>query len=150
MSFYLYLDKTDSLNYFPRNNGRDFTVKLPERLNLMAGSWSCGLVQVCMAGSQSDLIREIFICCDIIEDSFTAAGKLPVLRSFSPQHISGNAGQESQGNFTKHIEYSNIFYIHLRQACFEKVNIYIKDRKWGDSTGDLEVRNCVLHFTRQQ
>ena len=84
--FYVYLNRDDSKDIHPDNNGVCFTVRLPERVTLQRGQWSCGLFECCLDVDTKHQ-KTYFICCDIIEHQFVAGGGLPFLRAHNPSTI---------------------------------------------------------------
>ena len=84
--FYVYLNRDDCKDIHPENNGVYFTVRLPERVTLERGQWSCGLFECCLDVDTKQQ-KTYFICCDTIEHQFVAGGGLPVLRAHNPSTI---------------------------------------------------------------
>ena len=156
-SFYMYLDKTGSLDYFPKNNGKDFIVKLPERINFLHGTWLCGLVQACFShDNKSQGI--VYVGSDIIENSsITCNGSFPILRSITCSKLNKTCGtqivsdmfsdvQSLTTSTIQQIEFHNILYIPVRVKSFEQVNIYLRDKSWSNIVQSIELHDCLLHF----
>ena len=79
----MYLNHSDSTDYFPSTDGTEFTVKLDHRVNLQLdqGIWKCGLVQACIAWP-SKVDQQVYIGCNLVDDSLTGTGRYPILRSY--------------------------------------------------------------------
>ena len=81
--YYLYLSSKDSLGVFPQNKAEDFTVKLPATLTLK-GTWKCALTEVSFVTQFAEIRpRDVFICSDLVEESYGADTFRPVLRKVS-------------------------------------------------------------------
>ena len=103
--FYVYLSSDDCKELYPNNNGVSFTVRLPERVMLDRGAWSCGLFECCLE-VDSKKEKTYFICCDTIEQQYVAGVGLPVLRAHNPSSII-IASKATENDFTIHTPSSN-------------------------------------------
>ena len=74
----VHLNSQCSLDSHPHNHSKDFTVHLPERLQLHpVGEWTCCLLQ-CKVGFGT-YQNPHYLCCDACDDCIAGDFKLPAL-----------------------------------------------------------------------
>jgi hypothetical protein len=119
--YYLHLSCNDSSEFYPTNDPSDFRVKLPRPLNL-DGKWECGLINISFwpQFGTSENPREIYICSDIVGNSYALDGLYPILKRISAPE---------NHNLKVNINYANVDFIHVNQSTLQSVHIYIFDNK---------------------
>ena len=75
-NFYIFLSSKDSLRFHPDNKGYNFTVELPERVELR-GNWK---VVLC------DISETLMVFSDICDYSFDRDSLEPILRMVMPNN----------------------------------------------------------------
>ena len=133
---YLFLSSNDSLDYYTGNNPASFTVRLPESANL-EGNWACALRDFqCHPQTSSDL----YVFCDVIQDSYVRDRKLPIL-----QHI---PRQENGGSVVQNYDTSICF--RVTRPNLNSVSIYIKDATMKTPSFKAEPTTCTLHLYKRE
>lgn len=80
--YQFYLCSEDSENLQPQNKVTDFIVELPEPLDL-PGIWEVGLYQADYRLSRQS--GNIYLCCDLCEESLIHGRQLPILQKLEPR-----------------------------------------------------------------
>ena len=117
---YLYLSSNDSLDYYPTNNPFDFTVNLPYSLS---GQFVVALAEVHYTSHE----EELFIFCDLCEDSYIKDNSLPILRTVS------NIG-----------EFSNLYFHTVTRKSIQRIRIYITNKNLDKPSYDIGPVRCLL------
>jgi hypothetical protein len=139
MDHYLFISSTDSKDWFPQNNSQNFRIKLPSSLKL-DGLWRCALTEFSYTPIFEGLIpKEIYICCDIVQDSYACNSTLPLLRKVNVP---------SQHSSRIQILFPQNFYIPVSQEEIQYINMYIKDENLQNPSFGSEPVTCTLHLWR--
>ena len=142
---------TDSINYHPKNNITQFTVKLPNSISLDGSGWMCGISQIEFRNigaientDTSDDILQIptciYIATDIIDYTYTGFGKVPILRRiplfntkkgdvFQGSTILKDCQRERGSGVITEV-FNVVNYTPLRLSTFSDINLYLKGDKW--------------------
>lgn len=80
MTVYLFLDGKDSSNVHPSNTPDDFIVTLPKQ-DTLDGYWECALLEMNIRLSKENAVSRVYLCCDIVEESYARNNMLPILRA---------------------------------------------------------------------
>ncbi len=116
MSHYLFLSSDDSLNYFHDNVAEDFTIQLPETLNL-EGEWWCSLEEIRIQGRfKARVPKVVFVCCDLIQDSYVGDTKLPLLRKIFLSPRSRKID----------LRFENTFSFRVSRRQVHRVRVYLR------------------------
>jgi hypothetical protein len=117
--YYLHVNCNDSSEFYPTNDPSDFRIKLPRPLTL-EGEWECGLINLSFwpQFATSEKPKEIYICTDLIGNSYAMDGLHPILKRISvPENV-----------ITKvNINYAHVDFITLNQSILQTVQLYIMD-----------------------
>lgn len=135
-TFYIYLSSQDSRRYFPTNRASNFTVQLPEVINL-EGNWEIGLVEVYFHLAD-DITRphlELEIISNVCQDSIKGGEKLAILRNIFPT--------KRKAQF---ITFPYVFYLPLRQHELNQISIYIRDLGGEEAIFLKGSVGCTLEF----
>ena len=130
--FYIFLSSKDSLRFHPDNKGYNFTVELPERVELR-GNWKVALCDIFFNEKISDTLM---VCSDICDYSFVRDSLEPILRMVMPNN------KRSQ-------IFSDRFYLGVRQSNLGRIKIYIKDSCFNNAVtikGELQL---TLHLKKE-
>ena len=115
---YIYLSSDDSLDIYPKNSPGSFYSKfcLP-----ITGKWEIALLQLQYINSYIQNIppKNLYICCDICNESYLSNMKLPILRRIF--------NTSSQSGETVEAEISNLIHVSNRCNYFDVIRIYILD-----------------------
>ena len=136
---YLFLSSQDSLDYFPNNKSNHFTIKLPGLLKL-PGTWKCALVEMTYFPQfEGQRPKQIYLCSDIVHESYASDSMLPVLRKVSvPSGISTKIS----------VTFPQNYYFKVSREEIQYIQIYIKDQKLRDPSFVVEPFSCTLHLVR--
>jgi hypothetical protein len=77
---YLFLASDHSLLTHVNNTAGDVVVELPRRYRL-DGSWECAISEITFVSEFEQLTDRIYVCADMIDDSYVRRTTLPILRS---------------------------------------------------------------------
>lgn len=136
--FYLYLSCQDSLHLRKNNTSSDFWIQLPKKYDLQ-GQWECALKEITFTCDFKPKSSRLYLCCDILEESYVRETSLPVLRNI-----------ELTGRYkkVKSETYINPRYVPIKVSILDTLRVVLKDENLEPvqfSTNDL---HCVLHFRR--
>jgi hypothetical protein len=140
MTQLLFLSSQDSTSWFPQNNNQSFRIKLPTSLKL-EGKWKCALTEVTYTPDFSgEKPSEIYVCCDIVQESYGLNSTLPILRKLNVPETKTRI---------QHIFPQNI-YIELSQEEIQYIHIYIKTQDLQDPSFGSEPFTCTLHICKSE
>ncbi len=134
--FHLYLSSRDSVDIRKNNDPSDFWIQLPKSYDL-EGHWSCCLKEISLTLDFTPKSSRLYVCCDVIEDSYVRDSLLPILR---------NVEVGSLYKKYKRIEYNRPIYVNVKSQSFQRIRLYLRDENLNPvqfSSNDL---HCVLHF----
>jgi hypothetical protein len=81
--FYLYLYCGESLSTHVNNHAGDFVVDLPKTY-LLEGRWECALTELTLHLQTERRTERLYLCSDLVQDSYLKNTFLPILRSVDP------------------------------------------------------------------
>ena len=141
--FFIFLSSEDGKKLNPSNSASDFTVTLPNAIELENSEnirWSVALSDISISGIQS-LPHTVNVMCDIIISSIIRDNYRPILRSFPSRTLT------SASLFLP-------YYIPLNCSRIERVRIYLEDTDLSpielSSTWDITQLSCSLHFQKSR
>lgn len=134
-SYYLYVDSSPNKEY-KNNNFFDFTVILPQNIDISEGEWEIGLCEVHFF-KKNERCPDMYICSDIITASFINNITIPVLR-FIP---------EIRGKYYK--IYDNIYYHDIVERYLDKIRLYITPIEETNVSFADETLHCTLHLRQK-
>ena len=79
-NFYLFLSSQDSLDVRKNNSSSDFWIQLPKTYSL-EGQWLCALKQVSFTCDFKPKTRRLYVCSDIVEESYVRNTLVPIVRN---------------------------------------------------------------------
>ena len=136
--FYLYLSSQDSLDVRKNNSPSDFWIQLPKTYSL-EGQWVCALKQISFTCDFKPKSRRLYLCFNIVEESYVRNTLFPVLRNIEIENKSRKYKSETfeEGIYLP-VNVTNLTTIRvslldadLHLVQFESNNLY-----------------CVLHFKK--
>lgn len=135
MSHYFFVSSEDSKEIYPMNSLSDFIVELPKIYDL-DGQWEIALLDV-EVRKKSASMPDMYLFCDLCENSYTLHSELPILRRFTLK-----SGMRT--NLTFQIPY----YVRLSRHIFNRFRIYIKNKAGQSITVDRSTLYCTLHIRK--
>ena len=135
---YVYLSSNDSSKLYPHNTPTNFTVALPQTLQLK-GKWSANLLDICANAPANTPTINLYAACSIVTTSFAKEQSLRILRQITLKK--GKRGRQV---------FSSPQYVTVDNTSdISVINITILD------TGTLlpatlspEAVSCTLHIKR--
>jgi len=127
--FYVHLSSEDSSEYFSDNDVGEFTVKLPEILQLH-GDWEVALCALSMPKMRQKPNR-VITCSDICGESIYGGKRLPLLRV-------------STGRIPT--SFQPLQYVPIRLQHIERITVYIKSGSGETLSFQRGITSCTLHF----
>lgn len=134
--FYLFLYCGDSISTYVNNHSGDFVVNLPKRF-LLEGSWECALTEITMPSHLERQSHRIYVCTDIVEESYARDSLLPLLRATEPLE---------EGT----LEFVKPYYVKLRQSELHRVRVFIRDDRLEPCRFKLDRLYCTIHLRRRK
>lgn len=130
------LRSTDSSEYF-ENKSNCFRIQLNKQVQL-DGYWTIGLTEFTTESWNSNKkSQEVFICCDMCEETFVCGKDMPLLRRVY-------LGEKQETN----IIYELTYYVPVKIGQLQQICIYITDRE-GNLVSFLDGPVSVtLHFKK--
>ena len=117
---YVFVASTDSLDYHPSNVPHDFTVELPDTI---IGKYSCVLLDFyCL-----NITEELYVFCDICEQSYVKDHKLPLMR------IITHTG-----------EVTIPYYTPVTRRNIQRMRIYIRNKDLEAPALDIGPVRCTI------
>lgn len=140
IDFHLYVNSLDSAEIHKNNQLSDFWVQLPKPY-LLEGDWVCALKEITLTPDYKPRGSRLYLCCDLVEDTYVRNTLLPVLRNVEFRPRSKSA---------KTIEYTQCAYIKLKSTSFQRLRIYLLDQDLKTiEFSSSEELHCLLHFKRR-
>lgn len=134
--FYFHLFSGDSLSTHADNHAGDFVVDLPKRF-LLEGPWECALTELTLSSSPEHPTHRLYVCSDIVEESYARNSFLPLLRSTEPLE---------EGT----VEFADPYYVRLRHIDLNRVRIFIRDDQLKPCRFKSDRVYCTLHVRKQR
>ena len=101
---HIFISSLDSLEYSPDNTTYDFTVTLPEPI---IGRYKVALTEI----SYPTHFEDLYIFCDIVEQSYLQDKSLPLLRI-----VTGMG------------ELNHLYYFNVTRQVIQRLRVYILDK----------------------
>lgn len=120
---YLFLHSQDSLLTYPQNHPTDFTIDLPQPLQL-PGKWSIALTEINIIPNKK---IDLYIYCDLCEYSYQRNTCKPILRII-------------RGSST----FSKPYFIPVAVNYAPRIRLYIRDSKGNIPSFDISTSRCTL------
>ena len=117
---YLFLSSTDSLDLSPNNSTYDFTVTLPQTI---MGEFKIALVEMHYTSHFEDL----YVYCDIAEQSYVKDSSLPILRIVSQMG-----------------EFGNLYFFPVTRRAIQRIRVYITNKDFETPLQDAGPIRCTL------
>ena len=133
MAVYLYLESKDSQNFHPTNTPDEFIVTLPKRY-ILSGCWECALLKMTMHFSDDVSPSRLYVCCDIVEDTYVRNNTLPILRA---QDVTAE-------QLYVQTTYANPIYLKVSKQDIRNIRIFIRNDRLQIGQSKLENFNCLL------
>lgn len=130
MEHFLFVSSSDSLNYFPKNSPRDFTIELNKELNL-EGNWKMAILDIWLESSKRDYLN---ICCDISEPSH--AQDCPIVRRL----WAGEGEIEERFSFP--------YYLPVHTKSLKRFRTYIKGTQGDLASLSNKPLKCTFHLKK--
>ena len=131
---YLFLASDHSLLTHVNNTAGDFVVELPRRYRL-DGSWECAISEITFVSEFEQLTDRIYVCADMIDDSYVRRTTLPILRSID---LDTDAKVD--------LSFNPLCYIKVQTDELRRIRIFIRDRNLKPSRFKFDRLYCTLHF----
>ena len=117
------LSSNDSLHMHADNKSHDFTVELPRNLN--ASECALGV----MIYSNTNPTEELYVLCDICEESYAHNSMIPLLRVvLEPGEI------------------SNLYFVPITRKDIQRIRIRIVNEYLETPSQSLGIVHCTLLF----
>ena len=132
--FYLHLSSGDSLATHVNNHAGDFLVDLP-RTYVLEGQWECALMEVTFLSDLEKSTKRIYVCCDLVDQSYVRGTSLPILR---PIDIIENEKVD--------LVFNPPYYLRIHHQTFSRIRISIRDENLHPCRFKIDRLYCTLHF----
>lgn len=137
--FYLYLSSRDSLDIRKNNNPTDLYIQFPKSYTL-EGRWSCALTEVTLTCDFTPRSKRLYICCDIVEESYVRDTLFPVLRNIEIQ---------TRYKKLKTEEFVNPVYVPVKVKNLSTIRLYLLDEHLNPVQFQSSDLHCVLHLKKK-
>ena len=134
--FYVYLSSKDSLDLRKNNNPSDFWIQFNKTYTL-DGHWVCALKQVTLTCNFTSRAKRLYLCCDIVKESYVRNRTVPVLR---------NIEIENRYKKIKTDTFEDDIYLPVNVSHLSSIRLFILDEELQPVTFDTNDLHCVLHF----
>ena len=134
--YYIFLDINDLKPVKKNNILFEFTIPLANRLILDNGLWEMGLSEFCISNNEE--CPNMYICCDIIRNSYVNNTSLSVLR-FIPK-----TGKSMYKTFP------NIYYFEILKPYIEILNMYIYMPEGVLESFEKIPLHCTVHIRKNE
>ena len=134
--FYLYLSSRDSLDVRKNNNPSDFWIQFPKTYALK-GQRMCALKQISLTCNFKPQAQRLYLCCDIVEESYVRNTTLPIL---------GNIEIPNRYKKFKCETFEEGIYLPVNVTNLSNVRLYLLDADLHPVQFESEDLHCILHF----
>jgi hypothetical protein len=134
MDFHLFLSSLDSEALHPGNTPSDFTVELPQSIQL-AGVWECALLDFQLSGATSPS-DPFCLCSDICEESYVGDNQLPIFRRISLK------GKKKD----LFMQFNPLQYVTVKRDQFKRIRVFITSPRHTTVTVPSGELTCTLHL----
>ena len=137
MDHYVFLCSADSLQTHVNNTASDFVIDLPRTYRL-DGTWECALTEITFVSQFEHLTDRIYVCSDVIEDSYVKGTALPILRSL-------DVDTDEKVDLT----FDSLYYFKVQSDQIRRITIFIRDSELRPIRFKVDRLYCTLHFRRR-
>lgn len=120
------------------NHAGDFVVDLPKTY-LLEGQWECALTEIALSTYLEQKTARIYVCLDIVEESYVKETFLPILRPLITREED-----------TVDLEINTAYYMRLRHQDLNRVRIFIRDDRLNPCRFKIDRLYCTLYFRRRR
>ena len=136
--FYLFLSSQDSLDARKNNNTSEFWIQLHKTYSL-EGQWLCALKQVSFTCHFEPKTRRLYLCSDIVEESYVRNTLVLVVRNIEIYN-------KSKKYLTENFE--DDLYLSVNVTHLTSVRVYLRDSDLKPVQFDSNDLHCVLYFKK--
>ena len=136
---YFFISSQDSVNVSKNNDPSDFWIQLPKPYTL-EGDWVCSVQELSLTLDFKPKSTRLYLCCDLVEDSYVFNSLLPVLR---------NVEVHTLYKKYKTKEYLHPTYIKVKSKNFQKIRLYLVDQQLKPVQFMSNDLHCVIHLKKQ-
>ena len=130
MEHFLFVNSSDSRDYFPKNEAQDFTIELNKELTL-EGCWKIAITDIWLETKYADYLT---VCCDISEP--TPTQNWPVVRRLWV----GKGATDAHFNLP--------YYLPVHVKSLKRFRVYIKGAGERDSPFTGKPLKCTFHLKK--
>ena len=134
--FYLY--SVDSLSTLMDNHAGILWSIYP-KMYLLERQWECALTEIALSTYSEQKTALIYVCLDIVEESYVRETFLPILCSLL-------TSEED----TVDLEFNTAYYMRLRHQDLNRVRIFIRDDRLNPCLFKIDRLYCTLYFRRRR
>jgi hypothetical protein len=136
---YLYLNSQDSIDIRKKNSPSDFWIQFPKVFSF-EGDWVCGLREISFTCDFTPKTSRLYLCCDIVEESYVRGTLLPVLRNLEVQ---------SHYQKLKFEDFTSPLYIRIKAVNLNTIRLYMVDEYLNPLEFKSNDLHCVLHLRKK-
>lgn len=137
--FYLFISSQDSTDIRKNNVPSDFSIQFPKPYKL-EGNWVCALKEIHISLDFKPKSSRLYLCCDLLEDSYVGNTLAPVLR---------NVEIQSRYKKFKSTEYNDPAYIKVKASFFQSVRFYLRDERLNPVEFTSNDLHCVIRVKKR-
>ena len=120
---YLFLNSQDSKTIHPHNTPFDFTVELPQPINV-TGKAKIALTEINYPGKYK---QDLYVYCDVCDYNYVKDGYKPILRIINGSNT-----------------YNKLFYIPISSSHISRIRVYIRDNKDRIPSVPIKTLRCTV------
>jgi len=132
--FTLYVSEKDSIDIYPENGAKTFTVQLPKIL-ILDGQWSCCVNKV-QVNTTGVIRNPVAIYCDFCKENYHYGVDQPVLIDFV---------LKSEGGWSEYEEYRSDCYVPVKNNTLRIISFKLI----GDTEDRVSDIRLQMHFKRE-
>lgn len=136
-NFYVHLYCWDSITTHVDNHAGQFVIDLPKTF-LFDGHWECAITEINFKSDFERPTGRIYVCCDLIEQSYVRNTTLGVLRSVPIQ-------DDEQTDLV----FNPLFYMKILRQDMNRIQIFIRDEELNPCRFKSGGLYCTLHFRKR-
>lgn len=129
---YLYVDGQSG----ERKSRDDLLITFPSKIT-SDHEWECAITELALTLDSVPQSKRLYLCCDLLEESFVDYKQLPVLRNI-----------EVISEY-KNIEFLHLRYLKLRPGAPNDFRLYFLDQYLRPVRFDWEDFYCTIHFRKR-
>ena len=136
--FYLFRSSQDSLDVRKNNSSSDFLIQLPKTYSI-EGQRLCALKQISFTCDLKPKTRILYLCLDIVEESYVKNTLVPIVRNIE---IYNKSKKYLTENFEEGI------YLPVNVTHLTSLRVYLRDSDLQPVQFDSNDLHCLLHFKK--